>query len=285
MYKLTGFADEIDPSLAKQLEVLGKLGIKHIEMRGVDGRPLIEHSLKEAEQIKARLEDEGVSLSSIGSSIGKILITDDFSPHFELFKHTVRLAKLLGTRNIRMFSFFMPREDEPERWRDEVMRRLEALADYAAKEDMVLLHENEKDIYGDTLPRVEDIAEHFFSESFKLVFDFANFVQCRQDTIEAWRELSKYVAYMHIKDALWENGEVVPPGTGDGHLEPILRDAKDKGYTGYLSLEPHLSDFTGFETLERDESAVRRRLTGEEAFILSYESLMKITRRLGWERT
>lgn len=283
MFKLTGFSDEIDPSLEKQLEVLGKLGIRHIEMRGINGKPLITHTLEEAGKVKRRLDEEGVTLSSIGSSIGKIMITDDFEPHFKLFQHTVEIAKLFETRNIRMFSFFIPREEDPERYKDEVFRRLDALGEYAAKNGVVLLHENEKDIYGDTIPRVLAIAEEFCSDSFHLVFDFANFVQCRQDTIEAWKELSSYVTYLHIKDALWENGTVVPPGAGDGNLEPVLRNLMDRGYTGFLSLEPHLSDFTGFDTLEKDTSAPRRKLTGEEAFTLSYESLMKITRRLGWD--
>ena len=44
---ITGFADEIAPELSLQIETLKQLGISYIEMRGVNGRPLVAHSLDE----------------------------------------------------------------------------------------------------------------------------------------------------------------------------------------------------------------------------------------------
>ena len=41
----------------------------------------------------------------------------------------------------------------------------------------------------------------------------------------------------------------MPAGQGDGHIEEILVDLKNSGYTGFLSLEPHLKaagQFSGF---------------------------------------
>ena len=122
MYRLSGFADEIDASLDTQIEVIKKLGMEWIECRGVDGSPLISYSLSDAEKIKSKLDDAGIKLSSVGSSIGKIGIGDDFAPHFDLFRHTCDIAKLFGTRNIRMFSFFIPEGVNPEKYEDEVMR-------------------------------------------------------------------------------------------------------------------------------------------------------------------
>ena len=49
---LSGFADEIDPSLDEQIRVLKKLGMNHIEMRGVNGKGLVEYTLEEAKEIK-----------------------------------------------------------------------------------------------------------------------------------------------------------------------------------------------------------------------------------------
>ena len=282
MYRLSGFADEIDASLSRQIEVLKKLGMEWLECRGVDGSPLIEHTMEEAEAIKARLDDAGIRLSSVGSSIGKIPISDDMEMHFDLFRHTVEIAKLFETKNIRMFSFFIPKGDDADRYADEVMRRLERMAEYAAKHDVVLLHENEKEIYGDIALRCRKIMERFHSENFKAVFDFANFVQCGQDTLEAWEELKPYTAYIHVKDALFSDGSVVPPGMGDGNVEAILKDLMESGYDGFLSLEPQLADFAGFHALENGSIGRKERLTGEEAFTLSHDSLEAITRRIGW---
>lgn len=276
---ISGFADEIDMNLDKQIEVLKKLNMNHIEMRGVNGKSLVEYPLPEAKEIKARLTAAGISLSSVGSPVGKILITDDFAPHLELFKHTVEIAHVMAAENIRMFSFFMPDGGKYESYSGKVTDQLGQFVDYAAGNEVVLLHENEKGIYGDTAPRCLEIMKLFCGDHFKAVFDFANFVQCRQDTLEAYELLKDYVAYVHIKDAVRENGKVVPAGMGDGQVEKILQLLKQAGYHGYLSLEPHLSDFDGFAALEQN-AAEKRKLNGEEAFTLAYESLMKILEKM-----
>lgn len=80
------------------------------------------------------------------------------------------------------------------------------------------------------------------------MFDPANFVQCGQDTIEAWDMLSGYVEYLHIKDAL-PDGSVVPAGKGAGNLRYILENYRGS----MLTVEPHLSVFEGFDRLESSE--------------------------------
>lgn len=277
---LSGFADEIDPSLDEQIRVLKKLGMDHIEMRGVNGKGLVEYTLEEAKEIKKRLDAEGFALSSVGSPIGKIKITDDFEPHMELYKHTVDLAHLMEAKYIRMFSFFMPEGCEDySPYKDEVMNRLGKFVDYAKANDIILLHENEKDIYGDVASRCLEIQKNFYCDHFKAVFDFANFVQCKQDTLEAYEMMKPYVAYIHIKDARWDDASVVPPGIGDGHVAEILAKFKAAGYQGYLSLEPHLADFAGFAALEMNASQ-KKKLGGEEAFTLAHDSLVKIIESL-----
>lgn len=272
---ITGFADEIDPMLDKQLEVIGKLGVSYIEMRGVDGKGLVNCSMEEVKEIKRRLDNQGVRLSSVGSPIGKIGICDEFAPHMELLKHTVEIAHELSAPYIRMFSFYIPDNEKPGIYREQVMERLGKMADYAASQDIILLHENEKGIYGDVGARCREIMEAFYGEHFKAVFDFANFVQCRQDTLEAYEMLKDYIEYIHVKDAVWEDGHVVPAGYGDGHVKEILRLLEDKGYTGFLSMEPHLTEFTGFAGLE-EGGKIEKKLSGPEAFTLAYDSLVKL---------
>lgn len=277
--QLSGFADEIDMDLGKQMEVLKKLEIHHVEMRGVNGKGLVEHSMSEVKEIKKHLEEGGIRLSSVGSPIGKIQITDDFAPHMELYKHTVEIAHEMEVPFIRMFSFFMPENESYSPYRGKVMDQLGQLADYAKANRVVLLHENEKDIYGDMADRCLEIMKEFYGEHFKAVFDFANFVQCKQDTLEAYEMLKPYIAYIHIKDALWSDASVVPAGMGDGHVEEILKMLKAGGYEGFLSLEPHLSDFVGFNALEQNFSQ-KKKMSGEEAFTMAYESLRNILEKI-----
>lgn len=275
---LTGFADEIDSCLEEQMRVLRELGMTWVEMRGVDGKSLVDYSAKEAEAIKKKLDANGIKLSAIGSPIGKIKITEDFAPHFELFKHTVELAHVMGTPHIRMFSFYMP-EEVTSGMHDEVMERMGRFVEYASANDVVLLHENEKGIYGENTKGCLELMECFYGEHYKAVFDFANFVQAHQDTMEAYRMLRPYIAYVHIKDALWAGGDVVPAGCGDGHVKEILKMLQEDGYHGFLSLEPHLSEFTGFAQLE-ENGHMDKKLTGEEAFRLAHHSLMDILQKM-----
>ncbi|WAJ24296.1 sugar phosphate isomerase/epimerase family protein [Lacrimispora xylanolytica] len=277
--QLSGFADEIDTNLGKQIEVLKKLQMNHVEMRGVNGKGLVDYSINEAREIKKQLDESGIQLSSVGSPIGKIKITDDFAPHMELYKHTVEIAHEMETPYIRMFSFFMPEHESYDPYHGKVMDQLGQFVDYAKASNIILLHENEKDIYGDVADRCLELMKEFYGEHFKAVFDFANFVQCKQDTLSAYEMLKPYIAYIHIKDALWSDGSVVPAGHGDGNVEKILKMLKDSGYQGFLSLEPHLADFAGFSSLEQS-AGEKKKLSGEEAFTIACEALRKILERI-----
>ena len=143
--KISGFADEIAQELDVQIEVVSRLGIQYIEMRGVDGNNLIYHPDAKVKEIKQKLENAGIKLSALGSPLGKIGIEDPFEPHFEEFKRACEIAHRMDTKNIRMFSFYIP-EGKKKEYKGKVFDRLGRFADYAGRNDIVLLHENEKGI-------------------------------------------------------------------------------------------------------------------------------------------
>jgi 3-dehydroshikimate dehydratase len=247
---LTGFADEISPELDVQLKVLASEQINHLELRGIWNKNVLDLSDKELEESKAQMDHYGVGVSSIGSPIGKIGIRDNFELHLEKFKRAIEVAEFFGTSYIRIFSFFIPKGDDPLKYRNVVLSRMEALTRLAENHNVILLHENEKDIYGDNSERCLDIHETIQSQNLRCAFDPANFVQCGvRPFTDAYARLEKYIEYVHIKDALFENGEVVPPGEGDAEVLEVLQSLYDRGYKGFLSLEPHLSaagTFSGF---------------------------------------
>ena len=276
---LTGFSDEIDEKITKQFEHLKKLSISYFEPRGINGKNISDLEDSEVSSLAEEMKRYGIKASSIGSPLGKIKITDDFSPHLEKLERTIKTAKALGTRYIRMFSFYIPRGENPTNYRSEVIERLKVMTAIAAKNDIILLHENEKDIYGDIASRCKEILSEVNSPNLKAVFDPANFVQCGQDTLEAYELLKPYIVYMHIKDAK-KDGTVVPAGYGEGNVEAILKMLYEKGYEGFLSLEPHLGSFKGLENLELNDDILKREGSTPEKFTLAYDALKDITDKI-----
>lgn len=248
---LSAFADEVADDLISQMDNLEKHDIKYIELRGINSKNVSDLSIQEAKDIKKKLDQRGFKISAIGSPIGKQKITDEFQPHFDKFKHVLDLAHIFETKYIRMFSFFMPKNDNPLNYRDEVLRRWEKFIEAANGKNVILLHENEKDIYGDTAERCADLIESLSCGFLKATFDPANFVQVGEKVYpDAYNTLKNYIEYVHIKDAVSGTGKVVPAGYGDGCIKQLLEELHSSGFEGFLSLEPHLASFSGFSSLE-----------------------------------
>lgn len=276
---LSGFSDEIDQNIKVQFKALKKLGMSYFEPRGVNGTNIAALDDEQLAELKKDMAEFGIKASSIGSPIGKIGICDDFDEHIEKLKRVIHIAKELDTRYIRVFSFFMPQGENPENYRDEVMRRMKKMAELAEENDVILLHENEKDIYGDIAARCVDILKTVNSPNLRAVFDPANFVQCGQNTYpDAYRLMAPYIEYMHIKDATGET--VVPAGAGDGQIETILKELDANGYTGFLSLEPHLGSFDGLAELEVGDEMLKLEKSSEEKFVVAYKALAEITEKI-----
>jgi sugar phosphate isomerase/epimerase len=272
---ISGFADEIDSDVDKQIGLLKELGISNVEFRSGYGINVADYSIEQAIKLQEKFHSNGIKISAIGSPIGKIGILDDMDNCLKRLGHVAELAQIFETNYIRMFSFYIPEEKNHGLYRDEVLRRTEQMVKLAASKNLVLLHENEKGIYGDMAERCLDLMKNFYGTNYKCTFDFANFVQCRQDTMEAYEMLEPYIEYIHVKDALFETGEVVPAGMGNGKLREIFEKLDNRGYRGFLSLEPHLADFAGLKDLEPDAKE-RGRSDGEVAFNQAYQALMNV---------
>jgi sugar phosphate isomerase/epimerase len=249
---ISAFADEISDSLEDQIRVLKENQISHIEVRGVNGKNVSEFTLEEAQEYKQLLAANKIDVSSIGSPIGKVKLTDNFEEQFLLFRHILKIATILESPYVRIFSFFMAPNVEVNQYFVEVVDRLRKLMMIAADfPKITILHENEKEIFGDTPERCLKLFEAINTSQFKLAFDPANFVQC--DVVvyqDAFRLLKDRIAYVHVKDARFIDHNVVPAGYGDGQLKEILTDLIRMNYFGFISIEPHLSLFNGFNQLE-----------------------------------
>ncbi|GAA2111196.1 sugar phosphate isomerase/epimerase [Microlunatus panaciterrae] len=243
MWTLSGFSDEISPDFEEQCSVVEKLGLRYLEFRSAWDTNILDLSERQLRQAREILASHDLSVSSIGSPIGKIFIDEEFDAHLERARHAAEVARFFDAPYIRIFSFFLRPGTDPDSVRDEVMRRMSALAAVAAEYDVVMLHENEKEIYGDIPSRCLDIIESVGSPHLRVAWDAANFVQVGvRPFTEAYRLLRPHLEYVQIKDALLESGEVVPAGRGDGEVVETIRALREDGFDGFFSLEPHLSN-------------------------------------------
>ncbi len=226
-------------------------GIRHIEFRSIHKANVLTLSNDHIREFKKLLDGEGFKLSAIGSPIGKAAIDVEFSVVLERFKRAMELCGVLGTPNIRVFSYYPPGNDpnfDTANWpkfRDEVVNRMRAKAELAAKNGIVLFHENEHRIFGDSPDRVADLLGSVNSPSLRAAYDAANYIYCNYDPVEGWEKTKQFTTHFHIKD--WKKGGHLAghdygmlAGTGDGNIAHSIRGAVASGYKGFAVMEPHL---------------------------------------------
>lgn len=284
-FVLSAFADEAGGGLLSQIRALKENGFTHIEPRGLDYGNISDYSEADCREMRMILDYHGIGISAIGSPFGKINIEDDFEPHFEKFKSCVENACILGTKNIRMFSFFFREDQKQDDYRDEVFARVERFCDYSLQHGIWCCHENEKDIFGDIETRCLDLLQTFEGK-LKGVFDPANFIQCGVKILPAYELLKDYIEYMHIKDCRYSDGFVVPPGSGDAQLKELLIAFSEKDGKRFLTLEPHLKVFDGLKDLEQTGGAdsVSEEFTyptNRDAFNAAATALHRILKEIG----
>ena len=273
MIKLCAFSDEAESSLQGQIVALQRNGISYTELRGVNGKNVKDLTPLEVKEIKKQLDDGGISVWSIGSPLGKVSVGVDENEYEETVKRVCETATILQTDKIRMFSFFNA-YTQGER----VVELLTKMTETATSFGVKLYHENEKDIYGDTVERVEELLRKVPALGF--VYDPANFLQVGEPAEKTLARLSKRADYFHVKDVIVETGELVPAGYGDGRILKMI-----EGIDGdkVLTLEPHLTVFDGYAQI--DGTAMKNKFTfknGNEAFDFAVSSLKKLLNQAGY---
>ena len=269
-FVLTGFADEISNDPDEQIETLIQAKINYLELRGVNGRNILEINDDQALDFKSKLDKANLSVSSIGSPIGKVQIRSDLTNHMNHFRIALQRAKMFRTPYVRVFSFYHEGIN-PDLCRGEIITFFKQMVYEAHIAKCIILHENERNIYGETPARCLDLVETLNSPRLRLAFDPANFVQAGiRPLIDAWPNLKHHTEYFHIKDALAKNGRVVPAGHGDGDLAKILQQATANNFNGFLSIEPHLKaddpDYGG---------------SGPERFLTAVRALRSLLEQIG----
>ena len=260
MMRISAFGDEIAIDFEEQLRALKSLEIPLIDIRAAWGVNCSQFSGEHIRRLSDLCRQYDIAVSCMGSPIGKSPIVDPIAIESERLKTLGETAGQLGTRNIRLFSFY-PEGDVDEAALKLSIDRLAALTEIAEEQDLQLLLENEKGVVGDIPERCLELMRAVDSPHLRFIWDPANFVQCGAvDQVDRWwDELHPYIGYIHIKDARIADKSVTVAGEGDGQLLKLLKRLRDSGYQGLLSLEPHLLEArhsTGFSGADGMAAAV-----------------------------
>jgi sugar phosphate isomerase/epimerase len=269
VFRISAFGDEIAHDLHDQLQVLRRLQIGYLELRGVWRKNVLYLSDDEVAIVRRMCSEHQVTVSCIGSPVGKSPILEPIEREISNLRRIFQIAEDLGTRNVRIFSFYPPGPRDNlyyDTYVSEATSRLARLTETAQSEGFYLLLENEKDIVGDTVARCHTILSTIDNPHLRFLWDPANFVQVgeTQPTTRGWPTLGPYVSHVHVKDAALADGPVRVAGAGDGQVRELLKKLREAGYQGFLALEPHLavagrsSGYSGPGGMARAAAALRK---------------------------
>ena len=279
----SAFADEAASDINGQIAALKDNGISYIEPRNVDGTPILKLSNEKLYEIRAALDKASIKVGSLGSPIGKYPINEPFDIHMKELERALEVCEILGTTNMRMFSFFVEQDELSEK-RDEVIYRLEKMCLLAKEHGVRLCHENESKIYGQMPREVYDLYNSVPMLYF--IFDAANYRMNDGDVIDGAKATLLRPAYMHIKDAIFSSQQIVPAGEGEGQIGEVI-DMFNEATDGlvYLTLEPHLHIFDAYKDIDEHELKGKYNFkTNREAFDFAVRALEKLMTEKGYRK-
>lgn len=258
MIYFTGIGDEAANTIDEQIRAIQTLGWRDLEARGVEvpGYPKGNiHDIPDPafDALVRKVEDAGIRVCCFGSTIGNWgkKIDEPGESSLAETRRAIPRMKRLGTKFVRIMSFAV--RPEEEQMAEERFRRLREITKMFLDEGIQPVHENCMNYGGMgwlfTLEMLEKVP------GLKLVFDTANPVfnedrskpkpWPKQDPWEFYEHVKEHIVHVHVKDARWNHAkndaDYTMPGDGDAQVRPILKDLLANGYSGGISIEPHVA--------------------------------------------
>jgi sugar phosphate isomerase/epimerase len=266
---LSGFADEVDANLTIQIETFSKLGIPGIDLRSVNSVNVLDLEPHQLFEIGDRVRAAGLHIQSIGSPVNKVPYhVLGKAKELDRLKRAIKAAQLLQVKRIRLFTPETPHE-ESEQLGDAVIEWMRDQRKMAEDSGITLIVENDANYWSSFPDQAKRLFDCLGTLSFRAAFDFANTVLIGFRPMRDWFPwLLPHLDTLHIKDALQEQGTIVPAGEGEGEIAETLTWLIQQGWSGPLTLEPHLQaagalgGFSGPELFETATLALRK-ITGQ----------------------
>ena len=258
MYYFSGIGDEAANKIDDQIRAIKALGWENLEARNVEvpGFPKGNiHDITDAafDILVEKVQAAGIKINCFGSAIGNWgkKIDEPFESSLAEARRAIPRMQRLGTKFVRIMSFAVRKEEDqmaPERF-----TRIREVTKMFLDAGIQPVHENCMNYGGMGWPFTLELLEKV--PGLKLVFDTANPVfnedrskakpWPKQDPWEFYHNVKQHVVHVHVKDARWNHAkndaDYTMPGDGDGKVRQILTDLIASGYSGGLSIEPHVA--------------------------------------------
>ncbi|GAA3408519.1 sugar phosphate isomerase/epimerase family protein [Paenibacillus hodogayensis] len=249
--------DEVYPDqFVKSLDWIVEQGLKHIELRVVDGVNIANMTDEQVDKVRAEVEARGLSVTAVASPVYKCALDpnrpvasgdvfgqaeESVEAHHEKLERVIAITKRLGAKNIRIFSFW--RETEPELHFEEIVKHLKKAAAIAEREGVILLQENEPACNGGFAEEIGKIVRAVDSPAMKALWDPGNEAYGGRPAFpEGYGFVKDVLAHVHIKDAYVlpdGSSRCVPVGSGNVPFIAQLRALQEDGYDGLFTIETH----------------------------------------------
>src|SRR5262252_4280188 len=268
LFKLSVITDEISQDLGHALEVAAKeFSLGFVELRGLWNKNIVNLDAKEVGEAKALLAKYDLQVTDIASPLFKVdwpgapkskyspagsayNASFTFDQQDEVLERATAMARAFGTNKVRMFDFWRLESDKP--YRDAMDAKLREFSDKAAKNNIILILENEYECNSGTGAEAARTLAAVPNKNFMINWDPGNAAALGETAFpDGYAKVPKErIGHMHLKDV-----QKKPDGTfgwaamGKGIIDyaeqfrALLRD----GYRGTMSLETH---WTGGGTQE-----------------------------------
>ena len=258
MYYFSGIGDEAANRIDDQIRAIKALGWNNLEARNVEvpGFPKGNiHDIPDAafDILVEKVKAAGIQINCFGSAIGNWGKKIDESGETSLAETRRAIPRMqqLGTKFVRIMSFAVRKEED--QMAEERFRRLREITKMFLDAGIQPVHENCMNYGGMGWPFTLELLGKV--PGLKLVFDTANPVfnedrskskpWPKQDPWEFYEHVKEHVVHVHVKDARWNHAkndaDYTMPGEGDGKVRKILTDLIASGYSGGISIEPHVA--------------------------------------------
>ena len=282
---LSGFADEAanQKTLDQQFSAFAALGLRYFSIRFVDAGNGVKNVMAlepdELETVKNKVDEYGLSVSSLGSPIGKVKLCDvddgtstPYRPFEEYIAEDVpracELANAFGSKLIRGFSFYHPKGSSLDEHFSQATDQVGKIAEVCNQHGLTYGLEVEANLVGQNGEVLAKMHEQINQDALVLIFDGGNLVTMgysADEVFEQYALMKPGLGWLHIKDFLNPNsGEkvdhvdeealkhFVPADIGDSGHDRIFSDLasflpeletrmKARGVPGvFLDLEPHV---------------------------------------------